>query len=49
MAYLTDEELSLLTKHKYTNGGYSKLDKLMDKWWCWLQTFIPKVFHYITL
>ena len=41
--YLSEEDLKLLTKHQYANGGYSILDKIMDQFWKYLQTFIPRV------
>jgi len=40
-----------MTKHTYTNGGWSKLDYKMDNFWKWLQTFLPNSLspNYITL
>jgi hypothetical protein len=43
MGFITDEGLLELDNNHYKGAGYTPLDKLMNPFWEWCDTLIPKV------
>lgn len=46
--YISDEDIMLMNSHKYTNGGWSILDRKMDNYWKFIQSLIPRVIIVLT-
>lgn len=41
--YLNEKDLENIKNHKYQTTGYSKLDNLMNPWWNFCASLIPRV------
>ncbi len=42
MGYITQEGLQNLKKYQYVSGGYSTMDKVMNHWWEFVVTLVPR-------
>ena len=42
---LSDTQLENMKNYKYKPSGWTKLDKILDIYWCFVVKFIPKVYN----
>lgn len=40
--YITDEGVRQVAKHKFVAGAYTPIDNLLNPFWVWCQSFIPR-------